>query len=84
MFVGPFEVLHGYPCEVACHVTTRSSFNTSRKVPAVLNGSMRINYRGADLETVAVLSSFAALLSLIGTKEWHLSFLTSGCSVRYL
>ena len=24
MFVGPFEVLHGYPREVACRVTTRT------------------------------------------------------------
>ena len=24
MFVGPLEVLHGYPREVACHVTTRA------------------------------------------------------------
>ena len=24
VFVGPFEVLHGYPREVACHVTTRA------------------------------------------------------------
>ena len=25
MFVGPFQVLHGYPREVACHVTTCAS-----------------------------------------------------------
>ena len=28
------------------------------------------------------LSSLPALLSLIGTKRWRLSFLNSGCSVR--
>ena len=24
VFAGPFEVLHGYPREVACHVTTHA------------------------------------------------------------
>ena len=29
-------------------MTEKGSFNRSRKVPAVLNGGMRINYSGAD------------------------------------
>ena len=64
MFVGPFEVLHGYPREVACHVTTRAHSRPASSRRGLLGESTEDRRIGLNMNYSIILLQMIQIIHM--------------------